>query len=95
MGFIGANDGRTARHAYTYVGVSVVVGICIMVLILGSYVGFPRLCVSYKKTNDGYRYGLMELTIQYARQEPALYKYISLEVSGAEAEEGFGEWFII
>lgn len=45
MGIIRANDGRTAKHAYTYAGVSVVVGICIMVLILGSYVGFPGLCM--------------------------------------------------
>src|SRR4051794_4506203 len=30
------------KNSYTYGGVSITAGVCLMVVILGSYVGFPR-----------------------------------------------------
>lgn len=49
-----------AKHAYVYAGTSVLVGFCLMVVVLGSYVGFATVSNStVHLANVDHRRGVM------------------------------------
>lgn len=57
MGFIFTDAGadvELAKHGYIYAGTSVLVGFCLVVLVLGSYVGFATVPNSTVRLADGW-----------------------------------------